>query len=341
MNTPRRKCFHQSVILEVGGTGTAAGSRRSPPTWNVDSGNDAKGNCNNVCFLIAPPVLTPWPGKPLEAVAPTPVKSAPYYAGAPARSGGQLLLESESNNVSARNIVTTTPPVRYLPPEPPAQPWHFAPLLELPGGALRHYVAGRILTADNFILAVGLSPMHYAVVAQAPAHSGIPAAMEQAVGFLYAHGARIVRVRLRCPMMWFANVNGDFEWQRCLTFFVRIFLATDPSEPPWIPPQIWPVVPLESIAAAGLRHWTQVKEILAGVEATDRDLLPKLGTSLTSMARRWEFYLARLIVLAERGGEYGRADRNAVAQCDHLFYWLVTRYEPGYQLLPATTQRLL
>jgi hypothetical protein len=254
---------------------------------------------------------------------------------------GQLSLELESIFQSAQAMIDTQSPLNFLPPELPAQPWYFSPLLELPAGTLRQYGCGRILTADNFVLGVGMSANHYLIVEPASRANNLPKILDQAVGFLAAHGARITRVQLRCPMGWFGNAGGDFEWHRCFVYFVRDFLATDPTDPPWIPPHIWPVVPVGKIANAGRVHWSQIDEILSGVEAADRSLLPLVAPSLSTVGRKWEYYLARIIVLSERAGTYGSSDREAVACCDRLVSSVITRFAPDYEFVPATTTRLL
>lgn len=254
---------------------------------------------------------------------------------------GQLSLELQRIFLSAQAMIATQSTVKYSPPELPDPHWYFSPMLELPAGTLHQFGCGRVLASDHFVLGVGLSPNHYVVVEPVSGFNNLPKVMDQAVGFLAAHGACILRVKLRCPMIWFADAHVEFRWDRCLIYFVRNFLSTDPTDPPWIPPQIWPVVPVGDRASAGCSHWSQVEQILAGVEADGRELLPRVECSLSSMARRWEFYMARLIVLSERAGTYHDADRESVARCDHLAYSVMTRFAPGYELLPITTVRLL
>jgi len=220
-------------------------------------------------------------------------------------------------------------------------PWPYGPLLKMPAGDLRCYGSGRILAADHFVVALGLSPQHYFAVSRAPGVGPVGSVLDQAVGFLHAHGALVVRTDLRAPLMWFADNQGEFSWKRCLVFFSRIFLSTDPTDPPWIPPMIWPVAPLGFIASAGLDHWRHVNEVLEGVEAADSGLLTQLGTSLATMARRWEFFIARMVILSQRADRYGAGDREMVFACDRLLLSILSRFKPGYDLLPATTMRLL
>jgi hypothetical protein len=59
------------------------------------------------------------------------------------------------------------------------------------------------------------------------------------------------------------------------------------------------------------------------------------------MAKKWEMYLAKQVISAERYGQYDEDDRDAMAQCDRQFYQLMTRFEPGYEFLPLTIARLL
>jgi hypothetical protein len=101
------------------------------------------------------------------------------------------------------------------------------------------------------------------------------------------------------------------------------------------------MVALGVVANAGRQHWQRVGQLLEGVEAADADLLPELGASLATMGRRWEFFLARMHILAERAGEFHAGDRESVARCDHFFHQLMTKFEPGYELLPTTITRLL
>jgi hypothetical protein len=126
-----------------------------------------------------------------------------------------------------------------------------------------------------------------------------------------------------------------------LVYFVRSFLAEDSSHPPFVPPDVWTVAPINVVADAGKEHWREIDLVLEGVEAADSALLGELGTSLATMAKRWELYLARQVISAERYGQYDSDDRNAVAECDRQFYQLMTRFEPGYEFLPLTIARLL
>jgi len=230
---------------------------------------------------------------------------------------------------------------RFKTPRLSAARWWYSPLLELPAGALRNFDCGRILVADHFVLAVELSPRHYLAVSRAPGVGTVGATLEQAIGFLSAHGAVVIRTHLRAPVMWFAENHGDFSWRKCLVFFARIFLSSDPTDPPWIPSMIWPVVPLGVVASAGMAHWRRVNEVLEGIVAADSELLAELGSSLEAMARRWEFYLTRMVVLSQRAGDYDADDCELVAACDRLLLSIMARFEPGYKLLPATTMRLL
>jgi hypothetical protein len=58
---------------------------------------------------------------------------------------------------------------------------------------------------------VGLSLQHYVVVEPASGNDDRTKILDQAVGFLAAHGARIIRVKLPCPVMWFADAHGEFQ----------------------------------------------------------------------------------------------------------------------------------
>jgi len=226
-------------------------------------------------------------------------------------------------------------------PKLPFIPWPYAPVLELPAGDIHNLRGGKILTSDNFVLAVGFSPRHYLAVARVPGTGPVGSVLDQLIGFLHAHGATVVRTNLRAPSMWFADCQGDFSWRQCLVFFARIFLSSDPTDPPWVPPMIWPTVPLEVVASAGLAHWQKVNEVLEGVEAADPDLLTQLGASLAGMSRRWEYYTARMVVLSQRAGQYDSDDREMVGLCDRLLFSIMTRFQPDYELLPATISRLL
>ena len=227
------------------------------------------------------------------------------------------------------------------PPKLSPTQWPNGPLLELPSGELRNYGCGRILTADHFVLFVGLSPQHYLAVNHAPGAGLVGSVMDQAIGFLFAHGAVVVRTDLRAPLMWFAEHNGDFSWTKCLVFFARTFLASDPTDRPWIPPAIRPVCPLETIAFGGLCHWQKVNAMMEGIEAADSELLAELGSSLAAMARRWEWFIARMVILSQRADQYGAGDREMLFACDRLLLSIMTRFGRGYELLPATTMRLL
>jgi len=238
-------------------------------------------------------------------------------------------------------INKSVPPVRSAVRRPSRAPWPYAPSLELPAGALRNYGAGRVLSAQQFVLAVGLSPQHYAVVSRAPGVGPVGQVLEQAAGFLAGCGAQITRVPLRCRMAWFQDSKGDFLWRRCVLFFARMFLSAMPAEAPWLPAKIWPAIALRPVVGHSRAHWEQVAQMLEGLAAGDQDLLLELGGSLASLGRRWEYYLAQMVLTAQRAGEFGPAEREAVARCDRLFYSIMTRYEPGYELLPATITRLL
>jgi hypothetical protein len=233
------------------------------------------------------------------------------------------------------------PPIYFAAPRNHGRPWPFSPVLDLPGGALHNFACGKILSAQHFVVMVGLSPQHFIAVERAPGLVNVQPSLEQAVGFLWGLGAKIERIRLRCPIFWFTNNQGDFNWRDCFVFFVRSYLAMDPTAPPWMPSIVYPVVPLGAVARTGQAHWESVEQILTGVEATDPYLLLALGSSLAGMARRWEYYVARLLILAHKAGVYRPSDRDSLAQCDQTFYRLLTKFEPGYELLPVTIMRLL
>ena len=233
------------------------------------------------------------------------------------------------------------PPIRFAAPAKRGHPWPVSPLLEVPAGALHNYGGGKVLSARHFVLVVGLSPQHFIAVERAPGVGIVQPSLEQAVGFLWGQGAKIQRVRLRCPTIWFLDQNGDFKWRECFVFFARIYLSTDLTNSPWMPSTVYPVVQIGLVANSGQLHWESVEQILLGIEAADPELLLALGSSLAAMARRWEYFLARMIILSQKAGEYAACDRDSVAQCDHTLYRILTKFEPGYEILPVTTLRLL
>lgn len=240
------------------------------------------------------------------------------------------------------NITLPVPPIRHkIKQNPLRHQWPFSPVLDLPGGRLRNHGCGQLITTQDFVLGVGLSPQHFIFVNRAPGRGDIASVMEQAIGFLHGRGALIFRVDLRCRTSVFEDSFSQLDWKKCLVYFVRSFLAEDSRHPPYVPPDVWTVAPISVIANAGREHWREIEVVLEGVEAADSDLLVELGTSLATMAKRWEFYLARQVVSAERYGQFDSDDRNAVAECDRQFYQLMTRFEPGYEFLPLTVARLL
>jgi hypothetical protein len=240
------------------------------------------------------------------------------------------------------NITLPVPPIRpQIKQKVPRHSWPFSPVLELPGGSLRNHECGHLITTKDFVLAVGLSPQHFLFVERVPGTGDMGSVMEQAVGFLHGRGALIFRIDLRCRTSLFEDSFGQLDWKRCLVYFVRSFLAKDSSHPPFVSPDVWTVAPINVVADAGKEHWREIELVLEGVEAADSDLLVELSTSLTTMAKWWEFYLARQVVSAERYGQYDSSDRDAVAECDRQFYQLLTRFEPGYEFLPITVARLL
>jgi hypothetical protein len=140
---------------------------------------------------------------------------------------------------------------------------------------------------------------------------------------------------------WFQDALGHVDWKRCMLFFVRHYLAIDPTYPPYTPANVCAITPLQATADLGSMHWNQVEAILDGVEAADSDLLVELGGSLSRMAIRWERYLARQIILAEKLNQFDADDRDAIAQCDQQFYRLMTKFAVNYEFLPVTIARLL
>ena len=150
-------------------------------------------------------------------------------------------------------MIAVAEPVSYSPPELPTQPWYFR----------RAGIAGRRFAP------VWLRPdsdrrsfrLRRGFVTPASGNNPLPKVLDQAVGFLAVHGTRVIRMRRRCPMMWFANVQVAFEWYRGRNYFVRHFLGTDPTDPPWIPPQIGPVIPFGNMATAGRLRWSQIEGI--------------------------------------------------------------------------------
>ena len=239
-------------------------------------------------------------------------------------------------------VTLPTPPIRpKIKQNLPRNSWPFSPILDLPGGSLRNHECGRLITTNDVVLAVGLSPQHFIFVHRAPGIGDIGSVMEQAVGFLSGRGALIFRVDLRCRTSIFEDSFSKLDWKKCLVYFVRSFLSEDTHHPPFVPPDVWKVAPINVVANAGQEHWREIELGVEGVEAPDQELLVELGTALATMARRWEFYLAGQVISAERYGQFDADDRDAVAECDRQFYQLLTRFEPGYELLPVTVARLL
>ena len=138
-------------------------------------------------------------------------------------------------------------------------------------------------------------------------------------------GARITRVPLRCRMAWFQDSRATFCGAAACLFFARMFLSAVPAEAPWLPAKIWPAIALGPVVGHSRAHWEQVAQMLEGLAAGDQDLLLELGGSLASLGRRWEYYLAQMVLTAQRGGEFGPDEREAVARCDRLFYSIMTR----------------
>ncbi len=258
---------------------------------------------------------------------------------------GQLSLESRLFLRSARPMKTSTAvpsPRRQFPtPVASAAPWPDSPWLGLPAGDLRSHDHGRILTADDFVLAVGMSPRYYLAAARAPGVGPVGSVLDQAIGFLHARGTVVIRTNLRAPLMWFTDDGIDFSWKKCLVFFARVFLSTDPTDPPWVPPTIWPVVPMAIIASGGLRHWRKVNEVVEAIQAADGGLLAQLAPSLVGMVRRWEHYIARMIILSQRAGQYSAGEREMVYLCDRLLFSIMARFGSDRQLLPVTISRML
>lgn len=241
-----------------------------------------------------------------------------------------------------RNQYIPIPPIRpNAPSKFSPQVWPSTPILHLPAGALRNHECGRVLATNDFVLVVGLSPRHFLAVEKAPGDESVRVALEQAVGFLCAHGAWICRLGLRCPTAWFEDSFRALNWRKCLIYFARHYLAEDPTSPPYVPDNVWQVAPISVTADAGRCHWRDIEQICEGIEAADPSLLLELGTVLATMAGRWERYLARQIILGQKNGQYDADDREAVALCDRQFYQLMTRFEPSHELLPATIGRLL
>jgi len=240
------------------------------------------------------------------------------------------------------NIALPVPPIRpRIIQKVPPNLWPFSPVLDLPGGSLRNHDSGHLITVSDFVLAVGLSPQHFLFVNRAPGTGDIGTVMEQAVGFLHARGALIFRVHLRCRLSLFQDAFNQLDWKRCMVYFVRSYLAEESGHPPYVPPDIWTVAPISVVANAGTEHWREIELVLEGVEAADQALLVELSTTLATMAKKWESYLARQVISAERYCQYDSDDRNAVAECDRQFYQLMTRFEPGYEFYPETIARLL
>jgi hypothetical protein len=193
-------------------------------------------------------------------------------------------------------------------------------VLDLPGGSLRNHDCGHLITTQDFVLAVGLSPQHFLFVDRAPGTGDIGSVMEQAVGFLHGRGAQIFRVHLRCRVSLFEDSFSQLDWKKCLVYFVRSFLAEDSRHPPYVPPDKWTVAPISVVADAGREHWREIELVLEGVEAADTELLLELGASLATMAKRWGLYIAKQVISAERYCQYDSDDRNAIAECDRQFY---------------------
>lgn len=235
-----------------------------------------------------------------------------------------------------------TPPIRAKnTPTPVNRVWHFNPVIDLPGGSLRNE-NGRLISIGNFVVAVGLSPKHFLVVTRAPGHANQnDHILEQFVGFVYAEGATVIRVDLRCKLDQFLSKYGDMDWRRCMVYFLRHFLAEDPTYPPYIPANVWAITALKVTADSGRAHWWEVEQILLGVEAEDTDLLLEVSGSLATMASRWERYLLRQIHENTFLEPLSDEDRNAIALCDRQFYQVMTRFDSTYEFMAQTIARLL
>ena len=223
----------------------------------------------------------------------------------------------------------------------PQNHWPYGPFLDLPAGRV-YLDGGHLAWNDRWVLACGLSPRHWLVAHRLPGKRKSDALLEQFIGFLTGRDVAVVTISLRCERDWFqVPGTGDLDVRRCVVCWLRSFFAKDAHLQRLLPGNIWPITPLATDLQSGQLYWRDAALVLTGVEAHDSDLLYDLAPLITSRARGWENYLARLLRQANLHDEVSRADHELVRRLDRCFYQVVTRFLPAYELLPTTTARLL
>lgn len=221
----------------------------------------------------------------------------------------------------------------------PRNQWPHGPFLDLPAGRLA-LEGGHLALEGRWVLACGLSPQHWLVAHRRPGKQPSDAILDQLIGFLIGRDVAVVRLSLRCRRDWFQRGGTTaLDSGPCILYWLRAFFWSGPPEGHrMLPLNIWPIG-APGLLRRGGEFWRASLEVLAGAEAHDSDLLYDLGPLVNWRARCWEHYLTQL--LRRWHHEFSAAERELLYDVDRHFYHCVTRFLPGYELLPATTARLL
>lgn len=228
-------------------------------------------------------------------------------------------------------------PIALPAPLPPG------PVLWLPSGGLDVQDNGRLFAfARRWIVAVGLSEKVFLVVRQRSDRYFPGNLLHELMGYLVACGADIIPLDYRCPLSWrqgssLASIgtlwaSEFFATSKHLLFEVPLPLSDDPRLH----------LPLESLAMDGAMFWQDVHAVATAV--FNDPLIPAgpLRSQLNQISKTWELRWNETLALAGPN-EFERDKHSWVMRCDTFWRNVVkVHLEPhGYQIMPATTARML
>ncbi len=90
----------------------------------------------------------------------------------------------------------------------------------------------------------------------------------------------------------------------------------------------------------GRDFWQETALLFFGLEKTNPELVLEVAPTFVSVARAWEYRIAKLEMRARNQRWLERDDLEVISACDRALRDC-TRYFPVYSLLPQTTARLL
>lgn len=169
-----------------------------------------------------------------------------------------------------------------------------------------------------------------------------PAVSEQLVGWCVAKDYRVIRVtgwRPRARALSAFHAPGLFA--RCKIHWARLFLAELAAQIKTdLPRNVLVPDHTRDVWRTGAGFWRNAGWLLDGLAKTDTELVVEVLRDLTTVARAWEYRMARLENRARTEAWLEPEDLDLISICDQRMRDCM-RYVPDYQMLPSTVARLL